>query len=399
MIRPRMFRWPAMLIHVILLIAFAFLLLLVSCSGQTTNATTRIPNTATPSFSNTAFPTQTMFPMTTTESLPSIEPTNTVIPAVTESSLPAILIGPERLFYPFLKIDVPIFYWSDDGNKIIYAYRIFGYDISNQQELKWAIFDIENDSISEIETPFTYDRSIWMRLNIPAPSMYPQLDGYVSPSGKYIVYVVKHGKFGSDPDAKSEIWLASIDGQENSRLLSLGYHGEIGKITWFRDESKFIFSFGYEGPPELYVAEISAGTTYALSNISEYRGGFEGEQGWSLSTDETQVAISGQDSLWIVPLDSGKAVKIGETGSYPYWAKGGKLLYYWQGTTGEVSLDKGTNIRLYDPLTSTISTFVDIAHLSSTLGFVPYGAFAVSPDHQNIIGFWGDQFWMVRIIP
>ncbi len=282
-------------------------------------------------------------------------------------------------------------FWSDEG-KLVYAFRL---DNTNKKILAWNVYDPGTHSSITISSPLKYDRRVWQRLGVPEPykdtDVYPELSGYVSPSGKYVIYSVDHGDISlgsTDPSAKREFWLSSSDGRQKRKLLEGFLLGGISDIAWLNDETKVIFDYGYEGGVRLYIVDIPKRTVTPLSEMSEFKGGTE--QRWAVSPDGKTLAIIDFDlNLYLLDLGTGKTMAIDRKARHPWWSKDGRALYYWWGPEFE-----DVTLRSYDMVSGNISCVVDLVDFANRL--IPYDRYAISPDGSRI-AFWKPGLWIVDI--
>ncbi len=283
-------------------------------------------------------------------------------------------------------------FWSDDERFIYYAFL----PTTTYEILSWAAFDVSTHVTTIISSPLKYDDHVWQRLDTVNPrrlGIFPELQGYTSPSGNYVTYVpaidtVTDMFTPTDPSAGVEVWIADSSGRHRTRTSFSAQAGMIYQAIWFKDESKVIFSFGYEGGPNVYIADVKSGQVMSLQDMSDFEG-IEVE--WALSPDDTTLAVVDQsDNLWLVSLETGKSTVAKVFGGCPQWSKDGKLLYHiW-------SLGKKEYLfRSYDVASGDIST---ILHKSKQDKFAsnPSCSFAFSPSGNKIV-LWGAGLWLVEL--
>lgn len=284
-------------------------------------------------------------------------------------------------------------FWSDEGRLVYYAFASF----RGEKPLKWAAYDIATRSTTNISSPLKFDNHIWQRLNVPEPladlALYPELLGYMSPSGKHVIFTVTRSDpsvVGPDPNARTEIWIADSDGQRKIKLLEL-FPGIISQAIWFEDETKVIFDFDSEGGGRLYVADVENGTVVSLADISGFKGGTE--ERWAVSSDGTSLAvIDFQGMLWLISLEDGKSMPIEKITRNPSWSNDGEFLYYWWGS----SYNDTYTLHSYDLTSGSVSTLVSQSELAAAFDALPGSEFAISPSGDKIV-FWGGWLWLVEL--
>lgn len=338
-------------------------------------------------------------PMVTADKL-TITPTFfsvTPSPAVAAMTLP-----PPDVDLKIYPIDVDFYRsvqwasWSENEDLVYYAFS----QRESGKSLTWAAYDIANQVTSIISSPLKYDPGVWQRLNVPdlVDSVgYPELRGYVSPSGKHVIYTVVYGNPGPGPmstpypSARTEIWISDSNGRNKTKLFSR-YIGHISQAVWFENETKVIFDFGYEGGISLDIADVRTGKLIPLPEASGFRGT---EQKWAVSPDGTTLAvIDFSYQLLLISLKDEKTRVIEKNVVYPYWSKDSKTLYYWWGPS---FMDTGT-LRAYDVISESVSTLVPQSsfarafNTSSSLA----GDFAISSSGDKIL-LWGGDLWLVEL--
>lgn len=96
----------------------------------------------------------------------------------------------------------------------------------------------------------------------------------------------------------AEVWVADLEQDTSQRLLEVPPCAFVHEAAWAESQELLTFSVGYEGPPELYMAQLSEGTTVSLSTM--------------LNTDfsvDDEIAFS-PDGLKVAVLDSRQGYRI-----------------------------------------------------------------------------------------
>jgi hypothetical protein len=362
--------------------------------------------------SNTSTPTSTIkLPNT-----PTANPTNTItpIPPTSTSTPTAIWKVDVTEFVPSGRCgalqDKRIFTvaWDND-TEFTYGYYPITETITGDitfLDLRGPKHNITTEEEMGATPPINFDNTFWERNGIRKIAESPELAGYFSPSGRFVIYNVWYGSV-FDADSKTEIWVAETKGQKKWKIHEFGYSSVyIYRAAWFDNESKVIFNTTYEGPTEFFISEFQTGVTSSLSESTEFSG--ITEETWRLSPDGNILAVvdlTGQ--LLLVSLDTGQ-VKIVERvgGSFPQWSGDGKFLFYWW--RGENNwMGDIRELRSYSLQKDEITPIID--DYSLRIGFQDYlgddicfykdyylsgGRYSVSPNHQNIL-LW--DFWLYVI--
>ena len=293
-----------------------------------------------------------------------------------------------------------------DDTKVVYSFVTGGSD-SAERIIHWSGYDISTQSEISATAPVKYDDSFWKRNHVEKIAFHPELEGYFSPSGKYVIYNVWYGSV-FDAGSRTEIWVAETKGQRKVKVCEFGYSNVyIHHATWYNGETKVLFSASYEGPAEFYVTDIPSRKTVLLSEVTQFDGATENYG--RLSPDGKEFAVVDLDRrLLLVPMDNGP-VKVLEEAitSVPVWSNDGRQLYYWWGSDKN-NWHAVTELRVYDLPTETKSTVVDKPSLVQ--GFRDYegdninlapeyylgAAYAVSP-HEDQILLWGGWLYGVAL--
>ena len=281
-------------------------------------------------------------------------------------------------------------FWSEDERLVYYAST----HSCGTEPLEWVAYDVTTHLTRTISSPLRYDPNIWRRLGAPHltdEAAHPELRGYVSPSGKQVIYTITYGS-SYDPSGRTEIWMADSNGRRKTRLLGF-FVGIIHQATWIENETKVVFDYGSEGGTELYIADVQKRTVVPLSQVSDFKGGTD--QKWAVSPDGISLAIIDMGyQLWLVSLKDGKAKAIEKYARNPYWSKDGKSLYYWWGPSFR---ETGT-LRVYNTTFSTVSTLVEQSSLAHVLNLPPlaFSDFMVSSGSDKML-LWGGWLWLVEL--
>ncbi len=294
--------------------------------------------------------------------------------------------------HPDLHRNVVKAFWSDDEQLVYYAFltRI-------ERSLGWAAYDVTTHVTTIISSPLKYDNQVWQHLDVPDPGVsagvIPELQGYVSPSGKQVIYIIGYGNpFNTPyPSARTEIWVAGSGSHRKTKLSFMPLIGSISNAAWFKDETKIIFDFRYEGAvTDLRIADVQDGTVVSLANVSDFK---EGVIDWALSLDDATLAVTKMEgSLWLVFLKDGKSRVIAEFGINPHWSKDGKTLYYvWRPSYSETY-----TLRSYDIVSGNTSNVVNQSRHTNALAALTSGKFTVSSSGDKIL-LWGGDLWLVEL--
>ncbi len=275
-------------------------------------------------------------------------------------------------------------------------------------DLHWASFNVETNEEEEAAPLINFNDSFWKRNQLTLHAVDdPELAGYFSPSGAYVIYNVWHGSV-FDEGSRTEIWVAETHGPKRWKIYEFDYSNVyLYRAAWFDDETRVIFNASYEGPSTFLVSQFKTGATFPFG-YGEFSG--TTEETWRISPDGHQIAVVDLDrQLLLVPLNRGK-IKIVEPygGSFPQWAADGSYLYYWWRADRHDFGGEIDELRAYEVATGKTTTLLDRASLVS--GFHPYLGddhclsrdyflmnvpYAVSPNQQAIL-LWADGLYILR---
>jgi len=280
-------------------------------------------------------------------------------------------------------------------------------EIPQMSELQWVSYNIEAGKVIP-DIPFIiFDNSFWERNHLENNAINPELAGYFSPSGKYVIYSIFLGK-SFEPTAKNEIWVAETNGSQRWKIYETsGNAVSISCAAWFENEKKVIFSIAYEGPKEFFISDFKERKTVNLSETSQFSGFTE--ETWRLSPDGTSLAVIDLNrELLLVSLETGNT-KIIESygGSFPQWSDDGKLLFYWWRADPNNWWDNIDELRVFEINSQKISTLLSQADLVA--GFINYQGddnciirdyylsglqYDVSPNQESIL-LWGNGLYLL----
>jgi len=376
MSRPFEFRAKLKVLYLLVIIFLA----VVACSSA---------GTARPGKQPGASPTH---PMNRHTSTSHFNATAIPMPSATATPSPSPSIDLTVKFFPIESKGVQAAFWSNDDNLVYYAFR----PSRTSLDLEWAVYDVTTQSTTTVSSPLKYDPSIWSRLGVPNPrdsvGLYPELLGYVSPSGQYAIYTLEQSDqldAQSNSSKRTTIWLADINSLRRLRLLEIAPR-VIHQAAWFEEESKVIFSSSTHGPADLYIANTQTGATMLLADISDFNQ--PTEEKWALSPDGASLAIVGREAtLWLVSLRSGTSIAVEKNAIKPYWSKDGQLFYWWGPTFEEIGY-----LHSFDPISESISTVIDQSTLINVFPSLPRSDFAISAAGNRIV-FWGGGLWLLEL--
>jgi Tol biopolymer transport system component len=225
---------------------------------------------------------------------------------------------------------------------------------------------------------------------MPVSAFYSELDGQVSPSGRYELEITGElGHLGDPTPTTSSLWLIDRISGQSTKILDgtdLVFRGG----EWFRDEQAVMFAVGPEFGTDLYLLDILSLQLTPLSELT----GFEDVnlQEWTLSPDGTMTAVvDGQGALRVLPLHGGQATVFeGFFYNVRWQPDGGKLFYYH----GAEWFDLET-IDVFDTATGEIRTIATSSQLEheSVLG----RPFEVAPG-GGLLAMWsGEEIYWMRV--
>lgn len=286
--------------------------------------------------------------------------------------------------------------WSSDNQSVIFS----TYSTDQDETLiEWWNYVIATGTTRPMEEPFHLDPQIWEDLEATRFSNIDPL-GTISPSGLWFIFTRVSPDSSSTPvpDKPSllpvEIWIANLDGSK-ARKIGGPFPGcqKLGQIAWSHQESRVLFTCGYEGPSGLFLANTDGSWSATLGEIT----GFEAGVGFghiAVSPDGSQIALTDSSGmLQIVPLDGADSKDIG-FGLMPNWSLDSRRLYYLRGQ--EYMSGPIDGIHVYDVETGIDSEVLQSPiHSPSGDGVtISKGQFAVS-SAENAAVFQSRGLWLV----
>lgn len=324
---------------------------------------------------------------------PAPRPLVSIDVSATATSSPTVLGAKDLEAFQITTSGVSSVSWSDTGKLIYYA---TGGRVNSTLDI--VTYDVTTHLTMSVPLSPAFGLGIPQRVDIDdfiGYDDYPEILGYISPSGRFVIFSVTFGNpspapASPDPFARTEVWVADLSSHQRTKVLER-FLGDIHQAIWFDNENRVIFDFGYEGGANLYIAKVRDGTVVPLEEASDFEGGTE--QLWAVSPDGKTLAIIGRElTLWLVSLESGESITIEKYVRTPVWAANSKLLYYWWGP----SFDAIETLHAYDLVSGDISTIIDRARLADIFRDLPGSNFAVSPS-GNRFAFWGGWLWLVEL--
>jgi hypothetical protein len=271
--------------------------------------------------------------------------------------------------------------WSQDSSSINIAIA----ENIGADPLIWYSYSIESGEFDR-STTFPSGR-YWS----PYISYYQDLKLLISPSGKFEFLTIKSSD--SDSELISEIDLYFTDVQNQTKIpLFEKVIGRISKVEWSTDENIVLFGFGYEGPIELFLSDISRGTTLPLSDLIEIEG--YTDQDWSLSPAGNTIAfVKSNGLLSIIDLTTQEIQNLSVYANYLNWSPDGELIYFWAGDEfGEKKL-----IMAYDVKNDTEKLIMEKHELQQNDICLTSCSFAIS-NNQDLLVIWEKgQMWIIEV--
>ena len=263
------------------------------------------------------------------------------------------------------------FIWNDDSRLFYY---MLSYPASPNNSIRysgWAAYDLTTKRSITTTSPITYYPSVWLNLGVDPQilGIYspidPELRGFISPNGKYVLYSILYGSDAQNPYGRTEIWLSTIDGSSKKRLIEIGNRLFLGGAQWLSDETSVFFSVLLEYSSDLYVADTKTGNVQTLEKYL----GIDPEMiyDWALSPNGSTIAIGLQDLLAIIDLKSRRIDQIGEVASRLQWSQDSQRIYYWpSGPDFDMCWSEtAKDLRVYNIDTRELSTLVNASLFES----------------------------------
>jgi len=272
--------------------------------------------------------------------------------------------------------------WSQDGATMYFVTAPTG----GLRPLRWFAIDVETQQESTLTSPPRLIR----RPYVPVSGFYSELDGQVSPSGRYELQVVGGlGRLGDPTPTTSSLQI--IDGVSGETTTILDGSDFVFKGgEWFGDERAVMLAVGPEYGTDLYLLDIASLQLTPLSELT----GFEDVNllEWTLSPDGTMTAVvDGQGALWILPLEGGQATMLEGFSYNVRWQPDGRKLIYYHGPDWYVL----ETIDVFDTVTGEVRTIATSYQLED--GSVLGRPLEVAPGAELLAMWSGEEIWWMRV--
>ncbi len=345
-----------------------------------TSTTASFTPTKTVTPTSTATPTKQLLPSSTAtlQKTPTAASTPTVTPTPM-TGITRIAVDPEKVCLTA--------FWSEDGSLLYYATARY----RGERPVYWHAYSLATNLAVSTTSPLNYDEAVWARLGVTdllTRTAYPELRGYVSPSGQRAIYTRTQGEyFALTPPPKTEIWIASTDARYKVKVMERQYLFGIYQAAWFNNENEVLIQFGYEGPADFLVVDFQSGTTTELPIATD--------MSWALSPGGEWLALmrAYESPFELFSLQTGSWKTIDTWAIAPAWSSDSRWVYYWWGS----SLNPGdaSEIRACEVATGKIATLVNTANLG--VDFNATGMdFAVSPQRTHL-AVCSTPLWLVNL--
>ena len=310
-------------------------------------------------------------------------------------------------------VDNPIdaVFWADDGSYVAIAMRELEPSTGiATSTLDWAAYYPLTNTVAMIASPLAYDRSVWQRLHIPDPTrqmVLPELRGWVSPTGQHVIFTLSNTNDCFAAEGKTLIWLADLGSDQRRQLAERYACGSILQAAWLNDESAVVFDFGYEGPRELWLAEVNSGSLTLLDKLTGRPVATDAY--WTLSSTGQLAILNSPEgyALEVIDLATGSVITVTEAASWPSWSGDGDWLYYWNSRNIDQAYEGEVNgLRAYQVSQARTVTIIDRPGLDALFAAVTqrpdpadYGwlRLAVSPDGSQVIFWTYNQLWLADV--
>jgi len=374
--------------------------MLAACSNPVIPTQTTQPSS---SPAPSALPSATVPSATFTATL-TPHPTQTPTASPTASATPPAFQAELVEIVPRLRSDRSVEFATFTEQGIVFAYENADFTIPDTS-LYWVAYNPQTGYEASATPAINYDNTFWARNQIEQIANRPEIAGYFSPSGRYVIYNVWFGSV-FDAESRTEIWVAEVNGSYRKKISTFGYSNVyIYRAAWFADENYVVFTATYEGPAEFYLADVHAGQTIRLAETADVFG--VTEDAWRLSPDgRTLALVDWDDGLKVVSLETGMVTKLADNLAHlPTWSADGQRVYYWWGNES-FTAERPTDLRYFDLATNSTVTLIDRPSLN--VAFHGYegddvnvsreyylgSAYAVSPAGDQIL-LWGPSLhWL-----
>jgi len=274
--------------------------------------------------------------------------------------------------------------WSEDGQSVLYA------TWRDQREKidGWWKYEIETGNHYRVSPPLAIDLEVLTPLEASYKNdAFMWFGGGISPGGKYLVYnrLPQDHTYTPTPDElyipPMEMWIANSDGSQ-ARKLRPCY--SIGWVIWLEQESRLIFSCGYEGAHDIGMINVD-GSSYV--DLTAKFDGASASFPMALSPDGTTLAFpDALGGLQIAEIGSGEVRSVARWGQRPNWSADSRRLYYQYQEDFDAS---APDIHIYDLTSATDNVFIP-----ATIRTRPMDAFTMSP-LENAAVFEDQGLWLM----
>ena len=102
-------------------------------------------------------------------------------------------------------------FWTDN------THFTYAYYAPADQTWHWITYDTTDRSTTAISSPLKHDDSIRQQLDVPEPAPDAAIHGYISPTGRYVIYRISSG--APFESGKTEVWIADLEGHSRAKIL------------------------------------------------------------------------------------------------------------------------------------------------------------------------------------
>ena len=367
----------------------ALLMLAAACSGPARAAVPTPTKAASPSPRPSASLTATIAP--SASQLPSETPTATITSTAAASATVVPLVSDSIVVYrPEADgRNVATVYWASDGSRVTYALS----PLKGRYLLDWVAFDLNTQTEIPAISPYPSFGSVWERMNLGYPSSavsYPELNGFVSPSAKYILF--PNAGFPNVFSTPNYIYVIPTESGAREPVVGPTFRGTVGKAEWTEHETKVIFDYRYDNGVEVFVTDLVRKSTNLLLDL---KGSEHLHTEWMVAPNQSVLFMPGRGKSQIISLKGQPLFTFDSPFGLenPVWAQDSQAVYFWDGND--------PHLMRYILGETQPKTLLALSDLMSTapVKVVRGMPFSVSPDEKQVAFWWKNWIWVVRLDP
>ncbi len=275
--------------------------------------------------------------------------------------------------------DIIVATWDEIGEYVYYAVA----PGIGQRPYKWFKIGLDGQNEDELPHPI-----IASRLYPVTPNFYPELEGLVSPHGRFNIEV-EPGEMTDRGPVDADVWLVDTKGEYLKKKIIESAGANFRRAEWTEDENVVVIGMGPEFGTDLYHINIKLNETTMINEIAQFNDPGLLEE--TLSPDGQYLAIvDGNGNLNLINIPEGRVDVMKGFFQNLRWADEGPKLFYYKGT----GWHEAESLNSYSVSSNEENTIWKMDELENE-GIA--GFFEVSPDGDRILFWEPRQLWVVAI--